>query len=124
MSAVDNVVAIDIGGDTLKAGRVGSRGGRGPPPIVVPNCTATLKFTQKFVADQITAVPNQKGFNYKRSLERGYLVNTATQCEVLHRVFTSRADGGLGVEEDAEGGGGRGVGVGRVVDCYSQRQPN
>ena len=94
--SVEDVIAIDVGGDTLKAGRVNQEA----PAFVIPNCTATLKFTQKFVADQIDRVPNQKGFNYKRSVERGYLVHTATQAEILNRLFEPKNAGGLGICDD------------------------
>ena len=77
-------VVVDNGGDTCKLGFAGQE----QPLRSVINAMARSKGHNKtFVADTIDACTDFSALQYRRSLERGCLVNWDTQAEVWSRAF-------------------------------------
>ena len=84
MRAGTTCVVVDNGGDTCKLGFAG----QSEPVRCVMNGMAKSKgHNRTFVADTLDACSDFSGLQYRRSLERGCLVNWDTQAEVWSRAF-------------------------------------
>ncbi|RFU78175.1 beta-lactamase family [Trichoderma arundinaceum] len=75
-----NTLIIDNGAWTLKAGLV--RGGSIPEPRVIPNCLARDRSRKTYVASELDKCQDFSEIQFRRPVEKGYLVNWEAQKEI------------------------------------------
>lgn len=80
-----NTLVLDNGADTLKAGLV--RASHIDDPLVVPNSIARTRLKKTFVAAEIDQCRDFSEIQFRRPVERGYVVNWEAQKEIWDRQF-------------------------------------
>jgi actin-related protein 6 len=80
-----NTLVLDNGASTLKVGLV--RGSHIDTPLVVPNCIVRNRLKKTFVAADIDQCRDFSEIQFRRPVERGYIVNWEAQKEIWDRQF-------------------------------------
>lgn len=75
-----NTLVLDNGAWTLKAGLV--CGGSIPEPRVIPNCIARDRSKKIYVASELDKCRDFSEIQFRRPVEKGYLVNWEAQKEI------------------------------------------
>ena len=81
-------LVVDNGASTLKAGLV--RAGSPPDhqqPRVVPNCIARDRYKKTYVADELERCRDLSEIQFRRPVDRGFVVNWEAQREIWDRQF-------------------------------------
>lgn len=79
-------LVLDNGADTLKAGLV--RGSHiDDAPLVVPNCIARSRLKKTYVAAELEQCRDFSEIQFRRPVERGFVVNWEAQKEIWERQF-------------------------------------
>lgn len=88
--APTTTLVIDNGGDTLKAGFV--RGGKIDEPRIIPNCIARDRSRKVYVASDLEKCRDFGEIQFRRPVEKGFIVNWEAQKEVWdHEFFDDNA---------------------------------
>lgn len=78
---------IDNGAYTLKAGRVSGSTVDVDAPLVVPNCIARNRLKKTYVAAELEQCRDFSEIQFRRPVERGFVVNWEAQKEIWDRQF-------------------------------------
>lgn len=85
-----NTLVLDNGAWTLKAGLV--CGGSIPEPRVIPNCIARDRSKKIYVASELDKCRDFSEIQFRRPVEKGYLVNWEVQKEIWDQeLFGNKA---------------------------------
>lgn len=91
-SRPQTTLVLDNGAWTLKAGLV--RDGAVPEPRVIPNCLARDRSKKIYVASELERCRDLSEIQFRRPVEKGYLVNWEAQKEIWdHELFGNDGDG-------------------------------
>lgn len=84
MAAMSRTFVLDNGGGSIKAGWSDQEA-----PAIIVNAKAKTKSGRKVhTGALINSLENKAGLLYKRPFQRGYLTDTALQCEIWRTVFS------------------------------------
>lgn len=86
--APTNTLVIDNGADTLKAGLV--RGGKIDELRVIPNCIARDASGKVYVASELEKCRDFGEIQFRRPVEKGFIVNWEAQKEIWDREFVDK----------------------------------
>lgn len=78
-------LVVDNGASTLKAGLV--REGQIHQPRIIPNCIARDRYKKIYVADEIERCRELSEIQFRRPVDRGFIVNWESQREIWDRQF-------------------------------------
>lgn len=81
-----NTLVLDNGASTLKAGIVPGPAASGEPRVV-PNCIARDRYRRVYVADELDGCRDFSEVQFRRPVDRGFIVNWEAQREIWHRQF-------------------------------------
>lgn len=79
-------LVVDNGASTLKAGLVNGDE-HGLEPRVIPNCIARDRYRKTYVADELDTCRDFSEIQFRRPVDRGYVVNWEAQKEIWDRQF-------------------------------------
>ncbi|CAH0056054.1 unnamed protein product [Clonostachys solani] len=78
-------LVLDNGADTLKAGLV--TGGHIDEPEIIPNCIARDRLRKVYVASELSQCRDFSEIQFRRPVDRGFIVNWEAQKEIWDRVI-------------------------------------
>ncbi|XP_043813652.1 actin-related protein 6 isoform X2 [Manihot esculenta] len=87
-SDMSNVIVLDNGGGSIKAGHGGER----DPSTVIPNCLYRPLSSKKFLHPSPTTADSTEDLTsaaVRRPIDRGYLINPDLQRDIWNHLFTS-----------------------------------
>jgi actin-related protein 6 len=80
-----STLVLDNGASTLKAGLV--RGTEIGDPLIVPNCIARDRSRKTYIASELETCRDFSEIQFRRPIDRGYIVNWEAQREIWDRQF-------------------------------------
>lgn len=83
--APSTTLILDNGAHTLKAGLLSSTSGPIPDPLIIPNCIARDRSRKVYVASEIDKVRDYGELQFRRPVEKGFIVNWEAQKEIWDR---------------------------------------
>lgn len=78
-------LVVDNGASTIKAGFVTNDSI--DDPRIVPNCIARDRSRTTYVADELQNCSDFSDLQFRRPVDRGFIVNWEAQCEIWNRQF-------------------------------------
>lgn len=78
---------LDNGAHTLKAGLVSTATVDIPDPHIIPNCIARTRNNKTYVSADIAQCRDVSELQFRRPVEKGFIVNWEAQKEIWDRLF-------------------------------------
>ncbi|KAK3316599.1 actin family [Apodospora peruviana] len=80
-------LVLDNGGSTIKAGFVAAGDNADKKPRVIPNCLARDRHKKTYVASELDKCKDFSEIDFRRPVEKGFIVNWEAQKEIWDREF-------------------------------------